>query len=174
MLLLVGFAAVRVAAFTLIYHGLLGIGVSLDNPIGDDPADLPGLAFQVHASACACVRVRACVCCARVCARRAARACVRACVCTCVCRASPARSCGSLHATFPDTYPAPSPHPSPSAQVFMRRECEAFGAGVDAIDLDGSKTGHVWWEGLGSSAREESHTPRTQKPPSTYQEPHQL
>ena len=47
MLLLVGFAAVRVAAFTLIYHGLLGIGVSLDNPIGDDPADLPGLAFQV-------------------------------------------------------------------------------------------------------------------------------
>ena len=56
----------------------------------------------------------------------------------------------------------------------MRRECEAFGAGVDAIDLDGSKTGHVWWEGLGSSAREESHTPRTQKPPSTYQEPHQL
>jgi len=104
VLLLVGFAAVRVAAFTLIYHGLLGIGVSLDNPIGDDPADLPGLAFQ----------------------------------------------------------------------VFMRRECEAFGAGVDAIDLDGSKTGHVWWEGLGSSAREESRTPRTQKPPSTYQEPHQL
>ena len=50
MLLLVGFAAVRVAAFTLIYHGLLGIGVSLDNPIGDDPADLPGLAFQVHIS----------------------------------------------------------------------------------------------------------------------------
>tara|TARA_B100000795_G_scaffold257396_1_gene230603 strand:- start:369 stop:524 length:156 start_codon:yes stop_codon:yes gene_type:complete len=47
VLLLVGFAAVRVAAFTLIYHGLLGIGVSLDNPIGDDPADLPGLAFQV-------------------------------------------------------------------------------------------------------------------------------
>ncbi len=46
VLLLVGFAAVRVAAFTLIYHGLLGIGVSLDNPIGDDPADLPGLAFQ--------------------------------------------------------------------------------------------------------------------------------
>ena len=48
VLLLVGFAAVRVAAFTLIYHGLLGIGVSLDNPIGDDPADLPGLAFQVY------------------------------------------------------------------------------------------------------------------------------
>ena len=47
MLLLVGFAAVRVAAFTLIYHGLLGIGVSLDNPIGDDPADLPALAYQV-------------------------------------------------------------------------------------------------------------------------------
>ena len=51
VLLLVGFAAVRVAAFTLIYHGLLGIGVSLDNPIGDDPADLPGLAFQV----CVCI-----------------------------------------------------------------------------------------------------------------------
>ena len=169
MLLLVGFAAVRVAAFTLIYHGLLGIGVSLDNPIGDDPADLPGLAFQVPSCACVCVRA----CFARVPAR-GARACVHACVCTCVCRASPARSCGSLHATLPDTYPATSARPSPSAQVFMRRECEAFGAGVDAIDLDGSKTGHVWWEGLGSSAREESRTPRTQKPPSTYQEPHQL
>ena len=35
VLLLVGFAGVRVAAFTLIYNGLLGIGVSLDNPIGD-------------------------------------------------------------------------------------------------------------------------------------------
>ena len=78
MLLLVGFAAVRVAAFTLIYHGLLGIGVSLDNPIGDDPADLPGLAFQVPS----CVRVCACVFCARVCARRArVRACVRVYVC---------------------------------------------------------------------------------------------
>ena len=49
MLLLVGFAAVRVAAFTLIYHGLLGIGVSLDNPIGDDPADLPGLGDDTRA-----------------------------------------------------------------------------------------------------------------------------
>ena len=78
MLLLVGFAAVRVAAFTLIYHGLLGIGVSLDNPIGDDPADLPGLAFQ----------------------------------------------------------------------VYMKRETEAFSNGVDAIDLDGSRSGQVWWEGL--------------------------
>ena len=173
MLLLVGFAAVRVAAFTLIYHGLLGIGVSLDNPIGDDPADLPGLAFQVPSSACVrvCVCVCACVRVLRACLRAArARACMRACVCMCMCRASPARSCGSLHAT----YPATSPPPPPSAQVFMRRECEAFGAGVDAIDLDGSKTGHVWWEGLGSSAREESRTPRTQKPPSTYQEPHQL
>ena len=56
-------------------------------------------------------------------------------------------------------------------QVFMRRECEAFGAGVDAIDLDGSKTGHVWWEGLGSSAREESRTPHTQKPPPSHHEP---
>ena len=35
VLLLVSFAGVRVAAFTLIYNGLLGIGVSLDNPIGD-------------------------------------------------------------------------------------------------------------------------------------------
>eukprot|EP00908_Phaeocystis_cordata_P026180 Transcript_865.p1 GENE.Transcript_865~~Transcript_865.p1 ORF type:complete len:493 (+),score=222.21 Transcript_865:96-1574(+) len=81
VLLLVGFAGVRVAAFTLIYNGLLGIGVSLDNPIGDDPADLPGLAFQ----------------------------------------------------------------------VFMKRECEGFGAAVDAVDLDGSKSGTVWWEGLGSA-----------------------
>ena len=78
IVLLLGFAAVRVAAFTLIYNGLLGIGMSLDNPIGDDPADLPGLAFQ----------------------------------------------------------------------VYMKRESEAFCAGVDAIDLDGSKTGRVWWEGL--------------------------
>lgn len=44
---LVLLAAVRVAAFTLIYNGLLAIGISLDNPIGDDPADLPGLAYQV-------------------------------------------------------------------------------------------------------------------------------
>jgi hypothetical protein len=45
--LLIGLAAVRVAAFTFIYNGLLGIGVALDNPLGDDPCDLPGLAFQV-------------------------------------------------------------------------------------------------------------------------------
>ena len=37
----------RVAAFTLIYQGLLGIGIALDNPCGDDPTDMPGLAFQV-------------------------------------------------------------------------------------------------------------------------------
>ena len=85
MLLLVGFAAVRVAAFTLIYHGLLGIGVSLDNPIGDDPADLPGLAFQVHACACVRVRARACVRVLRACLRAARRACVRACVRVYVC-----------------------------------------------------------------------------------------
>jgi hypothetical protein len=136
VLLLVGFAAVRVAAFTLIYHGLLGIGVSLDNPIGDDPADLPGLAFQV-------------------------------CVCMCVCWASPARVFVRTSALLTLLTLLTLPPPS---QVFMRRECEAFGAGVDAIDLDGSKTGHVWWEGLGSSAREESRTPRTQKPPPSQRE----
>ena len=87
------------------------------------------------------------------------------CVYVCVCRASPVRSLCS-----PVLYP---PY-SPPSQVFMRRECEAFGAGVDAIDLDGSKTGHVWWEGLGSSAREESRTPRTQKPPQSHQEPRRL
>ena len=86
----------------------------------------------------------------------------------------PGLACQALVLTV--LYPPYSPYsltPSPS-QVFMRRECEAFGAGVDAIDLDGSKTGHVWWEGLGSSAREESRTSRTQKPPPSHQEPRHL
>ncbi len=37
----------RVVAFTVIYAGLLSIGATLDNPLGNDPADLPGLAYQV-------------------------------------------------------------------------------------------------------------------------------
>lgn len=82
--LLLFFAAVRVAAFTLIYNGLLGIGVTLDNPLGDDSGDLPGLAYQ----------------------------------------------------------------------VYMKREAEAFALGVDAIDLDGSRSGHAWWEGLARSDEE--------------------
>ena len=28
-------------------NGLLAVGSELDNPLGDDPADLPALAFQV-------------------------------------------------------------------------------------------------------------------------------
>ena len=40
-------AFVRVAAFVLIYNGLLAISVHLENPLGDDPADLPALAYQV-------------------------------------------------------------------------------------------------------------------------------
>ena len=110
VVLLLGFAAVRVAAFTLIYNGLLGIGVSLDNPIGDDPADLPGLAFQ----------------------------------------------------------------------VYMKRESEAFCSGVDAIDLDGSKTGRVWWEGLhapppggggGGGGAPHARTPHTQSRPEPGKRP---
>ena len=33
----------------LIYNGLLSISVHLENPLGDDPADLPALAYQVCA-----------------------------------------------------------------------------------------------------------------------------
>ena len=40
-------ACVRVASFVLIYKGLLAISVTLENPLGDDPADLPALAYQV-------------------------------------------------------------------------------------------------------------------------------
>ena len=71
-------AFVRVASFVLIYNGLLAISVHLENPLGDDPADLPALAYQ----------------------------------------------------------------------VWMKRECESFSAGVDAIDIDGPGG---WWEGLGKS-----------------------
>ena len=40
-------AFVRVASFVLIYNGLNMISVHLENPLGDDPADLPALAYQV-------------------------------------------------------------------------------------------------------------------------------
>ena len=46
--LLMAFGAIRVATFTVIYNGLLSIGATLDNPLGNDPADLPGLAYQVY------------------------------------------------------------------------------------------------------------------------------
>ena len=93
VVLLVAYAGVRVATFTLIYNGLLGIGVTLDNPLGDDAGDLPGLAYQ----------------------------------------------------------------------VYMKREAEAFGLGVDAIDPDGSRSGHVWWEGL-AKAEEEGRAPAHSRP----------
>ena len=66
MLLLVVIGLMRVAAFTLVYNGLLGIGISLDNPLGSDPADLPGLAYQA-CCVCACACVSACCVC--VCTR---------------------------------------------------------------------------------------------------------
>ena len=47
ILLLVFIALGRVVALTVFADGLLGIGISLDNPLGDDPADLPGLAYQL-------------------------------------------------------------------------------------------------------------------------------
>ena len=71
-------AFVRVAVFVLIYSGLLAISVHLENPLGDDPADLPALAYQ----------------------------------------------------------------------VWMKKECESFQSGVDAIDLEGVVDGRKWWEGL--------------------------
>ena len=46
--LLLAFGALRVATFTIIYNGLLSIGATLDNPLGNDPVDLPGLAYQVY------------------------------------------------------------------------------------------------------------------------------
>lgn len=45
---LLAFAAVvRIASFVCIFNGLLSISVHLENPLGDDPADLPALAYQV-------------------------------------------------------------------------------------------------------------------------------
>ena len=41
-------ALVRVGSFVLIYSGLLATSVHLENPLGDDPADLPALAYQVR------------------------------------------------------------------------------------------------------------------------------
>ena len=38
---------VRNASFVLMCTGLLAIGAQLDNPMGDDPSDLPALAYQV-------------------------------------------------------------------------------------------------------------------------------
>ena len=40
-------AWLRVAVVVVIFNGLLAVGSELDNPLGDDPADLPALAFQV-------------------------------------------------------------------------------------------------------------------------------
>ena len=85
-------AFVRIASFTLIYSGLLAISVHLENPLGDDPADLPALAYQ----------------------------------------------------------------------VWMKKECESFAAGVDAIEIDGDGGPGGWWEGLGTSGpkaerEEEAH-----------------
>lgn len=45
--LLVACAFVRVASLVLVYNGLLSISAHLENPLGDNPADLPALAYQV-------------------------------------------------------------------------------------------------------------------------------
>ena len=44
--LLVTFGLVRVAAFTLVYNGMLGISVMVENPLGTDEADFPARAYQ--------------------------------------------------------------------------------------------------------------------------------
>ena len=41
-------AFLRIASFVLVFNGLLAVAVVLDNPLGDDPADLPALAYQSY------------------------------------------------------------------------------------------------------------------------------
>ena len=43
---LIACAALRVSAFTVIFSGLTAMGSSLDNPLGDDPSDLPGVSYS--------------------------------------------------------------------------------------------------------------------------------
>ena len=33
-------------------------------------------------------------------------------------------------------------------QVWMKKECESFAAGVDAVDIETPSEGGGWWEGL--------------------------
>jgi hypothetical protein len=44
--LLVTFGLLRVAAFTLVYNGMLSISVIIENPLGTDEADFPARAYQ--------------------------------------------------------------------------------------------------------------------------------
>jgi len=44
--LLLATAFFRIASFVLVFNGLLAVAVQLDNPLGDDPADLPALAYH--------------------------------------------------------------------------------------------------------------------------------
>ena len=41
-------AFLRIAAFVLVFNGLLAVAVVLDNPLGDDSADLPALAYHSY------------------------------------------------------------------------------------------------------------------------------
>ena len=83
VLLLLLCAFMRVAAFVLVFNGLLAVAVVLDNPLGDDSADLPALAYH----------------------------------------------------------------------AYMKKECEAFSAGVDAVEVGGGGEGGMWWEGLSKGVK---------------------
>lgn len=131
-------AVVRVSSFVLIYSGLLATSVHLENPLGDDPADLPALAYQVEPS-----RAHTTACSAP-CHHHRLHAVVFAVATAAAVAMSPplgvaTQCCGS-------SPPTDWRLESRSWQVWMRKECESFAAAVDAVDLDANPK---WWEGLG-------------------------
>ena len=48
VMLLLLCAFLRIGAFVLVFNGLLAVAVVLDNPLGDDSADLPALAYHSY------------------------------------------------------------------------------------------------------------------------------